>query len=220
MSVAVAIYGAGGLGREILQLLREAEISCAGFIADPQFSAPERIEDIGVHREIHSLAKRKSVSFVIAIGNPIDRARITRQLIPEIGQRFATVVHPAALVGRTVTIGEGSMILGMVSMTSDIIIGRHVLINPGTTIAHDCRVEDFATLGPSCALAGDVVLEIGAELGIGVSIAPRIRVGAGAMVGAGAVCIRDVLADTTVVGVPASPINRPRHRRAEEKGNK
>jgi acetyltransferase-like isoleucine patch superfamily enzyme len=77
------------------------------------------------------------------------------------------------------------------------------LVNPGTTIAHDCDLADFATLGPSCALAGGVVMEEQAELGVGVRLAPKVRIGHNAIVGAGAVCIRPVAPNTTVVGVPA-----------------
>lgn len=210
MSSEIAIYGAGGLGREVLQLLRAAHLPCAGFVVDPDFDAAELIDGVRVYKEIDELAARRSIKFVIAIGNHVHRARIVARTSSKIGQRFATVVHPAAQIGRTVTIGEGSIVLGMVSITSDVIVGKHVLINPGTTVAHDCNLADFATIGPSCALAGGVVLEGGAELGIGAAVAPRIRIGAGAMVGAGAMCIRDVPPNTTVVGIPASPIKAHR----------
>ena len=67
--------------------------------------------------------------------------------------RFARVVHPRAWIGGTVAIGEGSMVLGLASATADVRLGRHVLVNPGTSIAHDCVLEDFATLAPAVALA-------------------------------------------------------------------
>jgi acetyltransferase-like isoleucine patch superfamily enzyme len=44
-----------------------------------------------------------------------------------------------------------------------------------------------------------------AFIGIGAAILPNLRIGANAIVGAGAVVIRDVPANATVIGVPARP---------------
>ncbi len=208
LTTSVAIYGAGGLGCELLQVLHDSGIQCAGFIVDQQFPAPDVICGIPVHRSVAALARNLAVRFVIALGNPAARARVAAALEQQIGPRFATIVHPRAWIAGTVDIGPGTMVFGLTSVTANTNLGRHVLINPGTTIAHDCKLADFATLGPSCALAGGVIVEEGAELGIGVRVAPRVRIGRAAVVGAGAVCIRPVLPGTTVVGVPAHPIIR------------
>src|SRR4051794_10794200 len=207
MQSPVAIYGRGGLGRELLEVLRDMGRRCVGFVVDPSYEA-HPIGGIAVHRSISALAVDPSVQFVIALGNPVLRARLATKVEQEIGPRFATLVHPRSWIGSSVSIGPGSIVFGLSSISADTKLGRHVLVNPGTTIAHDCDLADFATLGPSCALAGGVVMEELAELGVGVRLAPKVRIGHNAIVGAGAVCIRPVEPNTTVVGVPARLINR------------
>lgn len=206
--MSIGIIGAGGLGREILQVLHDMGQDCAGFVVDPQFSAPENIDGIVVHRDTRILSADPKVQFVIAIGDPEVRTRIARELEDQIGARFASIIHPRAWIGANVTIGHGSMIFGFCSITSNTVIGRHVLINPGTTIAHDCILGDFATLAPSCALAGGTIIDESATLGIGAKVLPKVRVGRSAVVGGGAVCVHDVKSHTTVVGVPARPISQ------------
>jgi acetyltransferase EpsM len=208
LTLPIAIYGAGGLGRELLQVLRDMGTPCAGFVVDARFPAPDSVHDIAVRRSADAFAVDPSVRFVVALGDPAARARVAAELEELVGPRFATIIHPRTWIGGGVSIGEGSMVFGLTSVTADARLGRHVLVNPGTTIAHDCQLADFATLGPSCALAGGVIVEEGAELGVGVRVAPRVRIGWRAMVGAGAVCIGPVAPETTVVGIPARPIIR------------
>ena len=213
MSVSrVAIFGAGGLGREVAEILQDMAAASQpvvplGFVVDAAYEAPATVHGLPVWRDVVSLLRQDpSVSIIIALGDPARRAEAARRVEALAGPRFATLIHPRALVGRTVTVGAGSIVLGLTSITADVTLGCHVLVNPGVTIAHDCRIGDFVSLGPSAALAGGVVVENGAELGVGARVMPRCRIGHLAFVGAGAVVIRDVAAGRTVVGVPARPL--------------
>ncbi|MDN3567125.1 acetyltransferase [Paeniroseomonas aquatica] len=207
--IRVAIFGAGGLGREVAEMLRDAAaaglpLSPLGFVVDAAFDAPAKVHGLPVWRDAAALLRQDpSVRILIAIGNPTRRAEAVRRVEALAGPRFATLIHPRALVGRTVTVGPGSVVAGLSSITADVTVGRHVLVNPGVTIAHDCRIGDFVSIGPGTALAGGVVVEDGAELGVGARVMPHCRIGRSAFVGAGAVVIRDVEAGRTAVGVPA-----------------
>jgi len=211
----IAIFGAGGLGREILQALRDmqaagAPVECAGFIVDPGVAAAESLHGLPVRRGLEALLLGDAnLHLVVALGDPAARARIVQRVEAAVGPRFARVVHPRAWIGNTVQIGDGSMVLGLASVTTDVRLGRHVLVNPNASIAHDCVLEDFVTLAPAVALAGGVHLEEGCELGIGARVAPRLRLGRWSVVGAGAVVIRPTPSGATVVGVPARPLVRP-----------
>jgi acetyltransferase-like isoleucine patch superfamily enzyme len=94
-----------------------------------------------------------------------------------------------------------------------VVLGCNVQVNLDCTIGHDTVLEDEATLAPGVHVSGRVHIEQGAYIGTGAVIingseSHFLRIGRHAVVGAGASVIRDVPAETTVVGVPALP--RPR----------
>jgi sugar O-acyltransferase (sialic acid O-acetyltransferase NeuD family) len=209
MTTRIVIFGAGGLGREVLQIVRDqqragAQIKCLGFLVEPDFFAgPTVVNGVPVHHDLAHFATDLSVKFVVALGNPAMRARIADQIERSVGPRFASVIHPSCILGDTVVVGIGSIMLPTTSVTTDVLIGKHVLINPKVSISHDCVLEDYVTLSPAVTLAGGVHLERGCELGTAATVIPRQRIGRWAIVGAGAVVITSVTPNTTVVGVPA-----------------
>jgi sugar O-acyltransferase (sialic acid O-acetyltransferase NeuD family) len=116
---------------------------------------------------------------------------------------FPALVDPTAVVGRTVSIGDGCVVGAATVIAGAATIGRFVHVNRSSSIGHHCALADFVTVGPGCVLAGGVRVGRGAFIGAGAACAPEVSIGANALVGAGAVVVRDVAAGAVVAGNPA-----------------
>jgi sugar O-acyltransferase (sialic acid O-acetyltransferase NeuD family) len=208
----LVIVGAGGFGREVLDLVRDIDA------AAPTFDFLGFLDD--GHVEEHLLGRLGArllgpssrlaelpASYVVGIGAAEPRRRIDA-LARSWGRSAVTLRHPSATIGRDIDVGEGSVIAAGVSLTTHIVLGRHVHLNLHCTVGHDTVIEDYVTLFPGVHLGGGVVVEEGARLGLGCVVLPNTRIGRGAIVGAGAVVARDVAPDTTVMGTVARPTLR------------
>lgn len=82
-------------------------------------------------------------------------------------------------------------------------IGNDVFIMNQSYVAHDCSVEDNATLASSVLLAGHVTVGAGANLGLGTSVHQYLYVGEGAMVGMASAITRNVPPFAKIYGNPA-----------------
>lgn len=121
---------------------------------------------------------------------------------------FPALVDPTAVIARTSTLGEGTMVNAMALVAAMSRLGRFVHVNRSASIGHDADIADYATIGPACVLAGHVTVATGAFLGAGAVLAPGVTIGANAVVGAGAVVVRDVPAGAVVVGNPAKVLRQ------------
>jgi sugar O-acyltransferase (sialic acid O-acetyltransferase NeuD family) len=116
---------------------------------------------------------------------------------------FPCLVDPTTTIARSATVGDGSVVNAGAVVAANTHVGSFVHVNRSASVGHDVRLDDYVTLGPACALAGGVTVARGAFIAVGAICAPNVAVGTNAVVGAGAVVVRDVPADTTVVGNPA-----------------
>lgn len=200
----VVVYGAGGHGKVVADIVQlNAGLRLLGFIDDgfPVGPGPMGFQILG-GRGWFETSEARNVEIVFGIGrNPI-RMREGQDLA-EKGLRILTVIHPAASVAATASVGAGTVVMANASINPDARVGRAAIINTGAVVEHDCEVGDFAHVSPNAAMGGGAKLGMGAWLGIGAVVKPLVSVGARTVVGAGAAVVKDLPEDCVAVGVPA-----------------
>jgi len=201
--VKVAIVGAGGHGRvayDIFRLLHGSNATVVFFD-----DAPTHSEVLGqqVVRPVAALLEDPNcVNVFVAIGDNLTRAKITRTLL-QAGKVLLTLVHPWTSVSTFSRIGRGTIAVAGTVVNAGAVVGDSVILNTHFSVGHDCRVEDFAQLGPGVNLGGGAVIGEGAFLGMGAKVAPNVSVGEWAIVGAGSVVLHEVPPLTFSYGTPA-----------------
>lgn len=194
------IFGAGGLGREILSLVRALEEwEVKGFFDD---SKPKNslVKGIPVLGGIHDTDAEMNIIF--AIGDP----QMKRKLIREIKRPLSSpvLIHPSAIIQEhtTVSLGAGTVVCAGTILTCDIRVGDHVLLNLNCTVGHDTQIGRFTSVMPGTNIAGEVTIGAGVLLGSDCNIRNGVTIGDDARIGMGTVVLNDVNMGETVVGVP------------------
>lgn len=206
----IAIFGAGGFGREVLMLLHQINDAfpswkIIGFYDDqPQTS----VNGFGYLGNMEALnAVQEPLAVVLAVGDSQTRSRI-RSRIHNPLVSYPTLIHPSVSLRpyQHVSLGEGCIICQGSIFTTNITLGRFALINLACTLGHDVQVGDFCSLMPGVNLGGYASLAAGVYVGTNATVLPSIQVGEATKVGAGAVVVKDLPPRCTAVGVPAHVI--------------
>jgi sugar O-acyltransferase (sialic acid O-acetyltransferase NeuD family) len=215
MKTPLVLLAASGLAREVLAALEDrSELEVRGILDDApnlQASAVGASQVVGT---LDQVGEHGDAQLLVCAGSGRSRAAIVARL-RHLGiddDRYATVVHPTAVVPRTCRVGQGSILLAGTVLTGDVMVGQHVVAMPHVTLTHDDRVEDFVTLCAGVSLGGSVHVDAWAYLGMNSSVREHTTVGAGSVLGMGSVLLRDLPDGETWVGVPAAPRRgRPGH---------
>jgi sugar O-acyltransferase (sialic acid O-acetyltransferase NeuD family) len=209
----VVILGAGGFGRNILDVLdalnrQRPRYHIIGFLDPDEHALPVTNRLGGAVIGTDDELDRFDARFVISVASTALRRQLDRTAVRAGKQAVEALVHPSCSVGGDVELGAGVVLTAGVRVASNVVVGRHTHINFNSTLGHDTELGDFVTVFPQVAISGYVTLEQGVTMGTSSAVIPGVRIGAGATVGAGAVVIEDVPPHVTVVGVPARPVTR------------
>jgi acetyltransferase-like isoleucine patch superfamily enzyme len=82
-------------------------------------------------------------------------------------------------------------------------IGENTVIGLGSQVHHDCVIDDNSVLSPRVTLCGNVHVCKNVFIGAGAVAIQGVTIGENSIAGAGSIVIKDVPANTVVVGNPA-----------------
>lgn len=200
--VVLWIAGAGGVGREALDVALACGIEVVGFVDERTAGTAVRNLPVVRPEDVPN-----SGSFLVAIGDPSARLHVASRLVA-LDHEPASLVHPRAIVGPLTEIAPGCLISGGAHISSSVTLEPHVQVHYNATVGHDSVLEEGATVLPGANVAGNVHLGRSVTVGSGAVVLQGITVGGGATVGAGAVVTRNVDDGDVVVGNPARRLDR------------
>jgi UDP-perosamine 4-acetyltransferase len=207
MTPPVIVIGAGGHARVLIDALQRAGVPvlCATDV-DP-LKRGQSVLGVPIAGDDETIATHSPGTVLLAIGlgavGKDDARRAAFERFARDGYRFATVIHPAAVVAADVTLLDGAQVMAGAVVQTGSRIGRNAIVNTGACVDHDCRVGDHAHIAPGAMLSGSVEIGDGTLVGTGACVIQSVRVGAGSIVAAGAVVVRDVPDRACVMGIPA-----------------
>ncbi len=190
----IFVYGTGGHGRVVADLLRSCGYDVAGWIDD----APSA----GVLSWEAFCSTHRGGSVALGIGENGARERIFRT-IEAAGYPLPVLIHPSAVVSPGATLQKGSVIMPQAVVNTGALVGCGCIINSGAVVEHDCVLGDFVHVSPNAALAGGVKVGRNTHIGIGASLIQNLTIGKGSLIAAGSAVIRDVPDHSLAAGVPA-----------------
>ena len=163
----IAIYGAGGFGRETACLINkinevQPEWELIGFFDDNPSLKGTMISHygscLGGINELNEYPEELGVA--MAIGN----SEIVKQLLDNICNDhlyFPNLIHPKVTYNdfSTVKMGKGNIIQGGCFFSCDVSIGDFNVMNGSVVLGHDDRIGSYNVFMPAVRISGQV--EIG-----------------------------------------------------------
>lgn len=191
----IAIYGAGGFGKEVACLIKrinekEPTWHLVGFFDDNPNLKGTMVSHfgpcLGTSDDLNHYPK--ALSLAIAIGHPLTVKKVVGKIRNPL-ITYPNLIHPSFSISdpETFQIGQGNIIQANCTVTVDVKLGDFNILNGSVCLGHDTQVGSYNMMMPGVRISGGVI--IGDENFFGVyavvlqqlTIGHRIRLGAGSI---------------------------------------
>ncbi len=209
----IAIFGAGGFGREVACLIRQInkkspEWNLIGFFDDnPTLlgTKNEYGEVLGGTDALNQYGKELAVA--IALGNP----SVVRKVVESITNEnvwFPNLIAPDVIImdEDTFSMGKGNIICSKCWISCNVHLGDFNILNVGITVGHDARFGRYNTLMPAVNISGEVIVGEENFFGVASVVLQQKKIGCKTVIGGNSMIIKNTKDDRTYVGNPASAL--------------
>ncbi len=208
----LVILGGSGIGMIAVSIAQElGYYEILGFLNDvkpmnSEIGKYEKIPVIGKTDDLPSFLKNPDIYFFIAyVGMQHEERtykKITKLNIPR--ERFATLIHPTAIVPKGFCkIGYGVLMAPLSQLSPDTTVSDNCILLPNSFLGHDSFMDKFAHIATNGVIGANVHIGKAVHIGSNATIREKINIGDFSLIGMGAVVLQDVPKHTIVVGNPA-----------------
>lgn len=209
----IIIFGSGGLAREVAFVIEEINKhtptwSILGFVETDKDKVGHNVGKYTIFSTEDELTNI-NVSAAIGIGNPKTIKNIAMKFKNNANINFPNLIHPNTVWDKDrVFLNKGNIICAGNVFTTDIHIDSFNYLNLNCTYGHDIEIGKYCVINPGVNISGGTKIGNSCLLGTGATILQGITIQDNAIIGAGAVVTKDVMNKSTVIGVPARPLNK------------
>lgn len=203
----IAIFGAGGFGREIACMIRNnfPECNIVGYFDDGVEKGTTISpfgEVLGGIEELNEWDDELAVVF--AIGNP----KTVRLLVGKVNNSkisYPNIIHPSfkILDEETFSIGKGNIITSDCRVSCNVSIGDFNVFNGSVVLGHDAKIGSYNSFMPAVRISGKVKIGDCNFFGVASIVLQQLRVGNEVKLGAGSVLMTKPKDGNLYIGVPA-----------------
>lgn len=209
----IAIYGAGGFGREVACLIHSINDACdedcdkwnlIGFFDDgiEKGTKNEYGEILGGKEELNSWTSKLAIA--LGFGSPaVIKNAVDNIKNPNV--YFPNIISPDVKFfdKDNFSIGIGNIICAQCLLSCNVHIGNYNIFNFRSSAAHDSQIGNFNVLMPDVKVSGRVKMGDGNLLGVGCAIIQMCKIGNDAIISAGSVLYGNAKDGKTYMGNPA-----------------
>lgn len=206
----IAIYGAGGFGREVactINKINEIEPTwnLIGFF-DDGVEKGKMVSHFGpVLGGMDDLnAFQEEINLVIAIGNPATVKKVFEKISNK-KVDFPNIIHPSVYYAdkETFEIGRGNILQRECSMSCDVRLGDFNVLNSSVVFGHDVKIGNFNSFMPAVRISGEVEMGDCNFFGVNSVVLQQIKLKSCVRLAAGSTLMTKAKENNLYVGVPA-----------------
>lgn len=209
----IAIYGAGGFGREVaclVNLINKHTLiwNFIGFFDDNSDligTENDYGKVLGGIKELNQYDGDLAV--VLAIGNPVAVRKIVDGILND------NIYFPNLLASDAVfmdeknfIIGRGNIICSKCWFSCNVSVGDFNIFNVGVIVGHDACVGNYNSFMPSVNISGEVVIGDGNFFGVASAVLQHKKIGCNTVIGGNSLIIKNTKDGQTYMGNPASAL--------------
>lgn len=206
----IAIYGAGGFGREIACLIQrinmiEPKWNLIGFFDDNEEiwgAKNEYGEVLGGTNALNAWSRE--LSLVVTIGNPQILSLVISK-ITNISIDFPNLIDPTVdlIDPNNVKMGKGNVLCAKCFVSCNVEMGDFNLYNVGVGIGHDSYIGNYNVIMPNVNISGGVKIGNENMLGVKSTVLQYLKIGNQVKLGANSLLMRNAKDGMLYIGTPA-----------------
>lgn len=209
----IAIFGAGGFGREVACLIKrinekEPTWNMIGFFDDNASLWGTSNEYGMILGGMDALnAWENELSIVLSIGSP----KVLHKIVSKITNEkidFPNIIAPDVIFldKENMTMGRGNLICSGCLISCNTHIGNFNCLNDFVSIGHDTTIGDYNAFMTAARISGIVTIGQFNYFGVNCCVLQGLKIGDEVTIGAGSALMRRTKDGYTFVGVPAAPL--------------